>query len=114
MVQKLLTRSRDLLNRKSSSILSAATIIGTSFLLSAFLGLVRNRLLAARFFGGLEGDLDVYFAAFIIPDTIFQLLVVGAVSAAFIPIYQEYLKKSNTKKKLTNTQTTKTKYNITH
>lgn len=51
-------------------------------------------MLAARFFGGLEGDLDVYFAAFIIPDTIFQLLVVGAVSAAFIPIYQEYLKKS--------------------
>ena len=94
MVQKLLSRSQDLLNRKSSSILSAATIIAASFLLSAFLGLIRNRLLAARFFGGLEGDLDVYFAAFIIPDTVFQLLVVGAVSAAFIPIYQGYLKKS--------------------
>ena len=94
MVQKLLTKSQAILNRKSSSILSAATIIAASFLLSAFLGLIRNRLLAARFFGGLEGDLDVYFAAFIIPDTIFQLLVVGAVSAAFIPIYQGYLKKS--------------------
>ena len=94
MVQKLLSRSQEILNRKSSSILSAATIIAASFLLSAFLGLVRNRLLAARFFGGLEGDLDVYFAAFIIPDTIFQLLVVGAVSAAFIPIYQAYLKRS--------------------
>jgi len=94
VVQKLLTKSQAILNRKSSSILSAATIIAASFLLSAFLGLVRNRLLAARFFGGLEGDLDVYFAAFIVPDTIFQLLVVGAVSAAFIPIYQGYLKKS--------------------
>jgi len=94
VVQKLLTKSQAILNRKSSSILSAATIIAASFLLSAFLGLVRNRLLAARFFGGLEGDLDVYFAAFIIPDTIFQLLVVGAVSAAFIPIYQGYLNKS--------------------
>ncbi len=94
MVQKLLSRSQEILNRKSSSILSAATIIAASFLLSAFLGLVRNRMLAARFFGGLEGDLDIYFAAFIIPDTIFQLLVVGAVSAAFIPIYQGYLKKS--------------------
>jgi putative peptidoglycan lipid II flippase len=94
VVQKLLSKSQEILNRKSSSILSAATIIAASFLLSAFLGLIRNRLLAARFFGGLEGDLDVYFAAFIIPDTIFQLLVVGAVSAAFIPIYQGYLKKS--------------------
>ncbi len=94
MVQKLISRSQDILNRKSSSILSAATIIAASFLVSAFLGLIRNRLLAARFFGGLEGDLDTYFAAFIIPDTIFQLLVVGAVSAAFIPIYQSYLQKS--------------------
>ena len=94
MVQKLLSRSQEILNRKSSSILSAATIIAASFLLSAFLGLIRNRLLAARFFGGLEGDLDVYFAAFIIPDTVFQLLVVGAISAAFIPIYQGYLNKS--------------------
>jgi putative peptidoglycan lipid II flippase len=94
VVQKLLSRSQAILNRKSSSILSAATIIAASFLLSAFLGLIRNRLLAARFFGGLEGDLDVYFAAFIIPDTVFQLLVVGAVSAAFIPIYQGYLNKS--------------------
>ena len=42
----------------------------------------------------MEADLDVYFAAFVIPDTIFQLLVVGAVSASFIPVYQEYFEKS--------------------
>lgn len=74
--------------------MSAAAIIGLSYLGSALLGLIRNHLLAARFFGGMEADLDVYFAAFIIPDTVFQLLVVGAVSAAFIPVYQEYFDKS--------------------
>lgn len=94
MVQKLISKSQDLFNRKSSSILSAAAIIGASYLISALLGLVRNHLLVARFFGGFEADLDVYFAAFVIPDTIFQLLVVGAVSASFIPIYQEYFAKS--------------------
>lgn len=94
MVQKLISKSQDLFNRKSTSILSAATIIGASYLISALLGLVRNHLLVARFFGGLEAELDVYFAAFVVPDTIFQLLVVGAVSAAFIPIYQEYFNKS--------------------
>lgn len=94
MVQKLISKSQDLFNRKSTSILSAATIIGASYLLSALLGLVRNHLLVAKFFGGLEADLDVYFAAFVVPDTIFQLLVVGAISAAFIPIYQEYFNKS--------------------
>ena len=74
--------------------MSAAAIIGISYLGSALLGLIRNHLLAARFFGGLEADLDVYFAAFVIPDTVFQLLVVGAVSAAFIPVYQEYFERS--------------------
>lgn len=94
MVNKIITASHNFFNRKSSNILSAAFIIGISYLASALLGLIRNHLLAARFFGGLEGQLDVYFAAFVIPDTIFQLLVVGAVSAAFIPIYQDYFKRS--------------------
>ncbi len=94
MVNKIISNSQEFFNRKSSSILSAAAIIGISYLGSAILGLIRNHLLAARFFGGLEADLDVYFAAFVIPDTVFQLLVVGAVSAAFIPVYQEYFEKS--------------------
>ena len=90
-VNKIISRSQEILNRKSSSILSAAAIIAISYLASALLGLVRNHLLAAFFYGA---DLDVYFAAFVIPDTIFQLLVVGAVSAAFIPVYQDYFSKS--------------------
>ena len=94
MVQAFLNRGKNILVGEHKSILSAALVIGGSFLASAMLGLVRNHLLAARFFGGLEADLDVYFAAFVIPDTIFQLLIVGAISAAFIPIFQESFKKS--------------------
>lgn len=94
MVQAFLNRGKNLLVGEHKSILSAALVIGGSFLASAMLGLVRNHLLAARFFGGFEADLDVYFAAFVIPDTIFQLLIVGAISAAFIPIFQESYKKS--------------------
>ncbi len=97
MVNKIISKSQEFFNRKSNSILSAAVIIGISYLGSALLGLIRNHLLAARFFGGLEADLDVYFAAFVIPDTVFQLLVVGAVSASFIPVYQEYFEKSEEK-----------------
>lgn len=97
MVNKLLTQSQKFFNQKSGSILSAAGIIAASYFGSALLGLIRNHLLAARFFSGFEGELDVYFAAFVIPDTIFQLLVAGAISAAFIPIYQEYFSDSEDK-----------------
>src|SRR3989338_8765735 len=96
MVQTLLANSKKLLQTEHNSPPSAAFVIAASYLASALLGLVRNHLLAARFFGGLEADLDVYFAAFVIPDTIFQLLIVGAISAAFIPIFQESFKKSQT------------------
>lgn len=94
MVQKIIKNSKHIFSRQQTSILSGAFVIGLSYLLSALLGLVRNRLLASHFFGGLESHLDVYFAAFVIPDTVFQLIVVGALSAAFIPVFSSYLKKS--------------------
>ncbi len=92
MVRSLISSSKKLLSREHTSILSAAMIIAVFTLMSAVLGLIRNRLLAAHFFGGMEGQLDVYFAAFLVPDTVFQLLVMGALSAAFIPVYSQKLK----------------------
>jgi len=95
MVKNIINNSRNLFNQQNNTILSAAIIIAASYAASAILGLVRNRLLAGTFFGGQESELDVYFAAFVIPDTIFQLLVVGALSAAFIPVYSRYLKQGS-------------------
>jgi len=85
------------LNRRQSSIASAAFVIMTTYGLSSLLGLIRNRLLASFFFGGREWQLDVYFASFVIPDTVFQLLVIGALSAAFIPVFSQYYQKSKAK-----------------
>lgn len=92
MVKKLLATSEKLFQSQSSSILSAATVITGANLLSAFLGIVRNHLLVSRFFGTemLRQQLDAYWVAFRIPELVFQLLVVGALSAAFIPIYNKY------------------------
>ncbi len=51
---------------------------------SRLLGLFRDRLLATYF--GSSSSLGVYFAAFRLPDMIFQLLVMGALATAFIPV----------------------------
>ncbi len=59
--------------------------------LSHLVGLVKTRLLIGHFFGTAANQLDVYYAAFVLPDTLFQLLVVGALSAAFIPTFTKYL-----------------------
>lgn len=93
MMKNIWRNSTLIFSRKQVNILSAATAIMVAVFISRLLGLFRDRLLAGTFFGGQEWQLDVYFAAFRIPDMIFQLLVLGALSAAFIPVFSRYLEK---------------------
>lgn len=78
-------------HKLSTTILGGAIVIGFTGILSRFLGLLRDRLLASEFGGG--GALDPYFAAFKLPDFIFNVLVLGALSSSFIPVFVQYLKK---------------------
>lgn len=79
-------------NSQTKSITSAAFLVGLSTVASGVLGLIRDRLLAGRF--GAGSDLDVYFAAFRIPDFIYWILIVGGVTAVFLPVFSEYFKKN--------------------
>ncbi len=79
------------INQKSQKISSAAIIVAFFGLISRLLGLWRDRLLAGQF--GASRTLDVYYAAFKIPDLIYNLLIAGAISSAFLPVFYEYLTK---------------------
>lgn len=85
MIQKLLKY-----NASISSVHAAALLIGSAALISRLLGMLRNRLLAAHFGAGRE--LDIYFAAFQIPDFMATLFLLGAGSAAILPVFQEYIR----------------------
>ncbi|MEI6650486.1 MAG: murein biosynthesis integral membrane protein MurJ [Candidatus Moraniibacteriota bacterium] len=73
----------------------AAFIIASAGILSRLLGFFRDRLLAGRF--GAGDTLDAYYAAFRIPDTLYNLLVMGALSAAFVPVFTEFISKKKRK-----------------
>ena len=90
MFKRLFQNGRNLLEKESSSILSAAAVIMIATLLSALLGLIRTRLLI-QFFYTDKAVVDVFWAAFRLPDMIFQIIVVGALSSAFIPVFSRYL-----------------------
>lgn len=80
--------------RKSfKKITGAGILLAISSIVSGALGLMRDRLLAARFGAGPE--LDAYFAAFRIPDTLYSILIVGGFSAVFIPLLAEYFEKDH-------------------
>lgn len=76
-------------NSQTKSINSAALILAATSFISAVLGLIRDRLLAQKF--GLGEELDIYYAAFRLPDFIATTLVIGAIGAAIIPIFSERL-----------------------
>jgi len=86
-------------HKLATTVAGGAIIIASASIFSRLLGLVRDRLLASRF--GAGDVLDTYYAAFKIPDFVFNVLVLGALSSAFIPIFVEYLhrdKDNETKK----------------
>lgn len=85
MIQKIFKNDLLLNSKPSASIVSAAFVITMAGLASRVLGLLRDRFLASGF--GAGDVLDVYYAAFRIPDLIYNLLIVGALSAAFIPVF---------------------------
>ncbi|KKU97291.1 MAG: hypothetical protein UY30_C0010G0003 [Parcubacteria group bacterium GW2011_GWB1_48_6] len=76
---------------KSHALLRAGLLLAFFNLLSRVVGLVRDRILVGRF--GAGDVLDVYYLAFNLPDFIFNLLVAGALAAAFIPVFIEYKEK---------------------
>lgn len=69
-------------------LLTASLILTVAALASRLLGWVRLLVIGSQF--GASSELDAYFAAFRIPDAIFQLVVAGALSAALIPVFQSY------------------------
>ena len=70
-------------------IATAATVILLAYALSRVLGYVRAVVIARTF--GTSHDLDLYFVAFRVPDLLFNLLLAGAISSAFIPVLSEHL-----------------------
>lgn len=84
MIHKIISRR--------SGVFEATVVLATASLVSRLFGLVRDRTLAAHF--GAGNTLDAYFAAFRIPDLIFNLLILGALSSAFIPIFTDYIRRN--------------------
>src|SRR3989339_658525 len=75
---------------KQGSVLSAALVIMTMIVASRLLGLVRQRTLASLF---TADQLSVFFAAFRLPDLVFEILVFGTFSSAFIPVFSRLVRK---------------------
>ena len=73
------------------SVVGATAIMMTTFVASRFLGWLRLSVIGARF--GASSQLDAFWDANVIPESLFNLVVAGAITSAFIPVFTGYLAK---------------------
>ncbi len=77
-----------LANRKLS-VKTAAILLSGSILLSSLLGILRSRLLNGYYLDTYPTGIDAYTVAFIIPDFMFSILVSGALTVTFVPVFNQ-------------------------
>lgn len=75
------------------SIARASLVMIAALIASRILGWLRLSVFGATF--GETAQLDAFWAAFRIPDALFNLVVAGALASAFIPVFAGYLAKEN-------------------
>jgi putative peptidoglycan lipid II flippase len=94
MVKKII----GFLGREIKGLHEAAYLLAVFSLLSQFLGLIRDRLLASTF--GASSVVDLYYASFRIPDLMF-VVVTGLVSASvLVPLLSHHLQDQKELKKI--------------
>lgn len=70
-----------------TTIFGGAVIVGSSWIISKFLGLLREQLIARHF--GVVGATPIY-TAFAIPDFIYGTLILGSLLTSFMPVFLAY------------------------
>lgn len=78
---------------KENSVRGASIILMATLALSNVLGLFRDRFLTKNIS---MSELDIYYSSFRIPDLLFNFLILGAITSAFIPVLSDYVAKKET------------------
>ncbi len=97
MKRRLHFRSVVSLANSELSVKTAAIVLASSTLISALLGIFRDRWLNSMYYDTYPAGLDAYTAAFTVPDFLFFLITSGALAVTFIPVFNQRLVSGNKK-----------------
>lgn len=86
-MNKILNKTTQFILSRQSSIFSSAMLLSIMIIVARIFGFLRYRILAGFYS---TAELDIYFASFRIPDLVFEILITGALTSSFIPIFIKY------------------------
>ena len=75
----------------------AASLLAASSLVASILGVLRERIFNSTYYLTYPAGADAYRVAFTVPDFMFIILVSGALSVSFIPVFNQRLATGNKK-----------------
>lgn len=91
-MQKIFERGKNIFTSPQTSVLSAATVIMIMLVAARILGVV-NKFVIANYFE--LADVSLFWAAFRLPDLIFEVFFFSTFSSAFIPVFTKALSRGN-------------------
>jgi putative peptidoglycan lipid II flippase len=91
LLQKGRQKGKDFVGGRQESIISAAVVMMALLVLTKIAGFAKLHFFARIF--GASRELDVFWAAFTVPDIIFNIIVLGTINAALIPLFAEKMSK---------------------
>ena len=86
-MERFIRKTSDFIFSQQKTIFSSAILLSLMIILTSLSGFLRYRILASYFN---KEQLDIFFASFRIPDLVFEILITGALTSTFIPIYVKY------------------------
>ncbi len=96
-IRKNRIRSAISLANTKLSVKTAAIVLASSTLISALLGIFRDRWLNTMYLDTYPAALDAYTAAFTVPDFLFFIITSGALAVTFVPVFNERLANNDKK-----------------
>src|SRR3989338_92415 len=99
-MERILNTTKKIILHRQQDILSSTIIISAMFIISRFFGILRYRIFFSFF---TKEEFGLFSIAFRIPDFVFEILITGALSAAFIPLF---IKNKNNEEKTADTVST--------
>ncbi len=86
-MNRFISKTRSIIFSQQTGIISTTLLISSMFLVARVFGLVRYRVFNSFFS---KEELEIFFAAFRVPDFVFELLITGALTTSFIPFFLKY------------------------
>jgi putative peptidoglycan lipid II flippase len=82
--------------QKQKTLYSSTVVVGLTLIIARLLGLLKLRVLTGFYS---QQELDLFLAAFRLPDFIFEVFVAGSIASCFIPIVNDILEDNADNKK---------------